>query len=98
MTKQQVIAALDTDEAQGTFADVKNKKSARGDLHALMLMDSLLPDHPAKDVISAVEHGHYFVCFDLDDLAPKLNTELCKELRRCGLRYDEQCESLYFWV
>lgn len=103
MTTEEVIALFEKHEDLYGFKHVTNRRSNRADLHAFLLLDSLVPETPgkdyAKDIVSCAEHDEFWVSVDLDDLAKAGITEdQVKELIYCGARVDEFQEGLCFHV
>lgn len=82
------------------FDRVIVKRSRREDLHAFMLLDSLLPGSPGDrlgSLIQAAEHEVIWLSIDLEALALVITEEQVCELVRCGVRYDKthNCLSLF---
>ena len=77
----------------GRFEDVKVKLSNRRDLHAFILLDKLLPDDD-NSIIVAAEHDEIYLSVDVEELAKVATEENIINLIRCGIRYDEQTDSL----
>lgn len=75
------------------FERVEHKLSKRPDLHAFLLLDSLLPGN--TDIVSAAEHDEIFLDVEPDKLAETAVTEEhIRDLVRCGVRigdYDGLC-------
>lgn len=67
------------------FDKVKEKKTNRPDLQALLILDSIIPSN--RDIISASEHDAFFLGIDLEVLAAKATEEQIIDLIRCGVRY-----------
>lgn len=78
------------------FAYVKNKKSNRTDLHAFMLLDSLVPG--TRDMVTGAEHDEIFLNVDLDNLAEKITEDQVLDLVRCGVMYNDEFECLSMFV
>lgn len=69
----------------GEFQRVRNKLSARPDLCAFLLLDSLVPS--SKRLISVVHDDEIFFEADVNDLARSAITpEQVVDLVRCGVR------------
>lgn len=66
---------------------LKTSAANRADLHAFMLLDSLVPC--THDMVSAVEHDEIFIEVSLDKLAAVATEEQMVELIRCGVRLSE---------
>ncbi len=75
-----------TDEEFLKFERIKNKLSSRPDLHAFMLLDSLIPGY--RDMVGAAEHDETFLSIEPDELAEVATDEQIIDLIRCGVRYD----------
>lgn len=78
------------------FEEVKEKFSNRPDLHALILLDKLVPGK--TDIIACSEHDEYFLDIAVSDLSGKITEEQVKDLIRCGLLYDESLDSFKFFT
>lgn len=74
------------------FDLVENKLSKRPDLHAFILLDSLVPGQ--NDLISCAEHDEFFLSIDPDTLDEAATDEQLRELVRCGVRYDAHLDCL----
>lgn len=68
------------------FENVLNKFSNRPDLHAFILLDSLVPGK--SDIISASEHDEFYLDIDIQKLEKVITEEQVIDLIRCGIRYD----------
>lgn len=80
------------------FEMVENKRSNRPDLHAFILLDELLPSEKARDMVSAAEHDEIWLDVDCGQLARVITESQVQELVRCGVRYEEDTESLALFV
>lgn len=78
------------------FERVQNKLSKRPDIHAFMLLDSLVPGK--KDLVSAAEHDEIFLDVDVKKLVKAATSEQLIDLHRCGVRYDEDGSGLCMFV
>ena len=74
------------------FHKVENKLSSRPDIHAFILLNSIAPKN--RDIISAASHDVIYLDFD-SELIECLSDKYILELRRCGVLYDEENNSLY---
>lgn len=74
------------------FDRVEVKRSNRPDLHAFLLLDEIQPGD--SDLISASEHDEFYLDIDCDKFAEVATDEQIKELTRCGIRYDDDTDSL----
>lgn len=69
------------------FDDIKNKLSIRRDLHAFLLLNSLVPED--NFIIGSAEHDKFWINTDIDKLLEVITEEQVKELGACGVMYDE---------
>lgn len=77
------------------FERVEQKLNHRPDLHALLLLDSLLPG-AGRSMISAAEHDQYWLDVDVEGLAEIITDEQILDLVRCGVNCDD--DGLSFWA
>ena len=68
------------------FDRVINKLSNRPDLHAFMLLDSLVPGK--REIVSSAEHDEIWLDVELSDLADVITKDHIIELIRCGVQLD----------
>lgn len=71
------------------FERVEPKRSRRADLHAFILLDELVHDEPARDILGCAEHDEVYLSIDEDDLAAVVTEAQVIELVRCGVRCDQ---------
>lgn len=73
------------------FEKVENKKSKRVDIHAMLLMDELVPGD--ENIVSAASHDMIYFGVDAKVLARVMTEEHVLELIRCGVSFssDENC-------
>jgi hypothetical protein len=83
-------------EAYCAFKTLTNKRSARPDLHAFLLLEELLPNKNF-DMIAAAEHDQIWLDVQLEDLAAVVTDEQVRELAICGVFIDDT-ESLSLFV
>ena len=76
-------------EEYAKFEKIENKRSARADVHAFVLLDSLCPT--TGNLIVNSEHDNISLGIDLEDLAPVITEEQIIELIRCGIRIEGGC-------
>jgi hypothetical protein len=69
------------------FDNIKNKLSNRPDLHAFLLLDSLISGN--ENIISNAQHDQYWLCFELEDIAKIITKEQIEELVCCGVHIEE---------
>lgn len=74
------------------FERVESPLSNRPDLHAFLLLDQLCPGD--KDMICAAEHDEFWLSIDTDALASVATEEQIRDLIRCGIRFDDDVDSL----
>jgi len=75
-----------------SFEKVETKRSGRADLHAFMLLDTLVPG--TQDMIAGSEHDEFYLDVSLEELAAVATPEQLLELIRCGIRYDSEYNCL----
>lgn len=78
------------------FDRVKEKRSARTDLHAFILIDAIVPGE--RDIIGGAAHDQIWLSVDLDDLAKSITDDQVIELIRCGVMLDDDSEGLSMFV
>lgn len=78
------------------FELVENKKSKRADVHAFILLDSLVVDDES-DIVGAAEHDIIYLP-DLEDVCPHITEEQALELIRCGISIDSSLECFFSFV
>lgn len=78
---------FDETNEYGKFDRIENKRSKRPDLHAFLLLDSLVPGE--GDMVSAAEHDEIFLDTEVEKLAKVATEADILELVRCGVRYSE---------
>lgn len=89
MTEDELISLLDNNESEYLeFERIEKPLSKRPDLHALLLLDSLVGGD--DDLIVAAEHGEFFVGVTPEVLAPVITEQQAIDLVRCGVRYSSQ--------
>jgi len=69
------------------FNKIKNKLSERSDLHAILLLDQLLPG--SNRIISAAEHDLVYLGIDVEEFCKVATEDHLIELIRCGLLYQQ---------
>lgn len=78
------------------FDEVANKLSKRPDLHAFLLLDSLVPGK--ADMVACAEHDEIWLEVDWKALKAVATPEQLRDLHRCGVRYDSGADSLAMFV
>ena len=104
MSERLLKAWGNSDETDGTyggefleFDKVSPKLSTRPDLHAFLLLDSMFPGM-TTDMISGASHDEIWLDVDAEALASIATDEQLRDLCRCGVRYDEENDSLVMFV
>lgn len=80
------------------FEGILHLLSARPDLHAFLLLERLVPGQGGKDMVSAAEHDVIYLSTDCAALAQVITDAQVQDLRRCGVRYDEEFDCLAMFV
>jgi len=101
MTLEERFEQFDNDRFG--FGSIENKLSRRPDVHAFILLDSIVePEvHPTgfpSDIIACAEHDEIWLDVDCDGLNEKITNEQILQLVRCGVRYDSDVDSLTMYV
>ena len=78
------------------FDRIENKRSGRPDLHAFLLLDSLIPG--TSDIVCATQHDEIFLDVDPIVLNEVISDDQLVELIRCGVRLDSESDSLAMFV
>lgn len=99
MTTEELIDLFHKYEDLHGFEYVTNRRSNRADMHAFLLIDSLVPEAPGKkynqNIISWAEHDEFGISVGLEELAAAGITEdQVKELRYCSVGLDDYKEGL----
>ena len=81
----------DVNGEYGEFDNIKNKRSNRPDIHALLLLDELFPGD--SDLISSSEHDEFYLDISYESIE-KLTDDQILELTRCGVMYNDESECL----
>lgn len=84
-TKELESVFMEENDEFLKFDRVAIRHSSRPDLHAFILLDSLLSN--SEDMISAAGHDEYYLSVSVEELAKVITKEQIVELRRCGIRY-----------
>lgn len=98
MTTDELYAAFkrhsETDFLK--FDRVSSKECNRPDLHAFILLERFVPG--TTDMVSASGHDEILLEVSPEQLAVVANDDIVLELVRCGVRYDNDVESLAMFV
>lgn len=70
------------------FDRVKNKSTTRGDLHAFLLLDRLIPSPTGCDIVSAANHDEIYLDTDPEEFVKVATEDHVIEIMRCGVRFD----------
>ena len=84
------------DDEYIAFGRVENKRSQRPDIHAFILLDALVPGD--RDIVCSSEHDEIYLEVEPEALAAVATKEQIIELIRCGVRIDEEVNSLAMFV
>jgi hypothetical protein len=68
----------------------------RPDINAFILLDRLIPGE--HDIVTAASHDEIYLGIECDELAKVATEEDIIDLIRCGVRYDNDTESLCMFV
>ena len=99
MTYERMKELFDDDNSDREFLKfdrVQNKLSKRPDLHAFLLLDSLVAGD--SDIVAAAEHDEIFIETCAEKLAAVATEEQIIELIRCGVRLNTSYDSLVMFV
>lgn len=88
MTREELSQLFEKHDAEY----LENKLEGRADLAAFNLLDKLVPGK--GDIISAAEHDEFWLSIDPDDLAKVASEDNIVFLIRCGIRLDDDTDSL----
>jgi hypothetical protein len=75
---------------------VRKNNTNRPDLHAMLLLDELVPS--GRKMVSSAEHDQVWLDVRLADLASVITPEQVQELVRCGVFIDRETRSLSMFV
>jgi len=80
------------------FGNVQDKLHPRPDICAFLLLDKLCPDKDGRDMVGWAEHDEIWLDVDCEKIAVLATEEDILTLTRCGVRYDEETDSLAMFV
>ena len=91
------------DEEFLKFDRVQNPLNKRPDICAFLLLDSILSptmDHLGgyNNMVACAEHDQIWLDVDVEELAKLVTPEQVRDLRRCGVMYNEDTDSLLMFV
>ena len=78
------------------FTRIKTPLHRRPDMHAFLLLDSLVPGN--RDIVIAAEHDEIWLKVEPADIADIATKEQVVELIRCGVRLDEDGDCFCMFV
>jgi hypothetical protein len=78
------------------FERVEEKLSQRPDIHAFILLDKLVPE--TVDMVAAAEHDEIYLGVEPEKLLKVATKDQLRDLHRCGVRHDEDNDSLCMFV
>lgn len=81
-------------EEYGKFDCIQKKFTKRPDLHAFLLLETLLPDN-VSDIVSAAEHDEIYLGVELSDLAEVVKEENIIDLIRCGVFISDESLKMF---
>lgn len=70
-----------------TFEKVENKLTNRADLHAMLVLDKLVPGN--GDILGGAEHDEIYFSIDEEEFIQVATEEVILELVRCGVRWSD---------
>ncbi len=80
------------------FERISSPLSKRPDVHAFLLLDTIVPPKRERDMVSATAHDEIYLDVDATELAAAITDEQARDLARCGVRYDSAYDSLCMFV
>jgi len=75
------------------FKKVENKLSERPDLHAFLLLDSILPSD--RYIVDASEHDEIYLSVDCEELAKVITEDQVRDLVRAGIRFNGEYLAMF---
>lgn len=87
-------------EYTGIFACDGRFGTRRSDLHAFLLLESILPKTPeaggyVMDFVAAAEHDQIWLDVDVEALAEVITEEQIQELDSCGVMFESEGLSMF---
>jgi hypothetical protein len=106
MTDEEMLEAFEAASDRphtGIFQCDGRFGTKRNDLHAFMLLESILPGAPntsgyVMDMVGAAEHDRIYLDVNLEKLAEVITKEQIEELESCGVQADENGDGLAMFV
>jgi len=97
MTSEEMSDLFDnSDDEFLNFNAVESRLSNRPDLHAFLLLDELIPGE--SDLVGSADYDEIWLDVDMEKFLEVATEEHITELSRCGVRYDEEVDSLCMFV
>ena len=75
------------------FENAENKLHPRPDICAFLLLDKLCPN-AGRDMVCSAEHDEIFLDVDCEKLAEVATEDDILLLTQCGVRYDDETDTL----
>lgn len=95
-------AAFDShDDEYLKFGNILAPRHPRRDVCAFLMLADLMPVAATEEppvMVAAAEHDVIWLGVNCKQLAAVITDEQVRDLRRCGVRYDEQFDSLSLFV
>jgi hypothetical protein len=79
------------------FENIDNPPTSRPDLCAFLLLDRLVPK-TGQDILGSASHDEVYINVDCEALAEVATEDDVLTLVRCGVRYDDEHDSLCMFV
>jgi hypothetical protein len=93
MTVAEMVALFTAESDEYfSFSRIVAPRHRRPDICAFLMLDDLLPGD--SDIIAYARHDEFFLSINPEALAAVATPEFILDLRRCGVRYDVETESL----
>lgn len=92
-------AAFDRHDDEYTeFERIEKPIHPRRDLCAFLMLHELLPTIGGRDIVVAAEHDGIWLDVDCERLAEVITDDQVRDPHRCGVRYDQNVNSLSLFV
>lgn len=89
-------ATFERFDGESEFEKINQALTKRSDLYAFLLLDRLIPG--AGYIVNHAEHDEIWLGIDCEELAKVASEDDILSLVRCGVRYDDEEESLRMFV
>jgi hypothetical protein len=91
------------DEEFLKFTRIEHPRHPRPDLCAFLMLHDVVPAKPhnlgyLSDMVAGAEHDEIWLDTDCGAFATVATDDLIRDLVRCGVRYDEDVDSLAMFV